>query len=345
MKLEELGRLIGAKVQGDGAYAVEKVVDVGALAADAPVPEGAVAFVENKLVLKKSPGLRSGGAVLTTAELAGEFKNALVAEGEPRVSFIRLLRHFDRKPKFPAGVAAGATVDPSAKVDPTAAVLAGAVVMAEAVIGPRVVVWPGAVIEPRAVIGEDSEIRSSVVIGYDCVIGKRCIIHSATAVGADGFGFFDKAGERLKIPQIGNVVLEDDVELGASNTVDRAAIASTVVGRMTKTDDQVHIGHNCRVGKFCYIVGNTALGGSVTLGDGVMLSGMVIVKDHVSIGAGSIVMGASGVAQDLEPKSMVFGIPTRPAKEMHRINATLPKLPELVAKVAELEALVREKTE
>ncbi len=204
-------------------------------------------------------------------------------------------------------------------------------------IGERCTLYPGVVVEPNAQIGEGTVLFPCVVIGHHCVIGKNGIIHGGTVIGADGFGFYDQPGKRYKIPQIGNVVTADEVEIGASCTVDRATIESTRIGAHTKLDDQVHVGHNSQLGRFIYIVGNSAIGGSVTIGDGAMISGMVIVKDHLKIGAGSIVMGMSGVAQDTEPKTAYFGIPARPAKQMHRMNAALEKLPDLLAKVRTLE--------
>jgi len=196
------------------------------------------------------------------------------------------------------------------------------------------------VIEPHAEIGDDTVLFPGVVIGHHCRIGRKCLIHASTVIGADGFGFYDDASGRHKIPQIGNVVVGDEVEIGAGCTVDRATIESTTIGTQTKLDDQVHIGHNCRLGRYIYVVGNTAVGGSVVIEDGAMLSGMVIVKDHVKIAQGSIVMGLSGVAKDTEPKTAYFGSPARPARQMHRMHAALEKLPELLLKVRALEAEV-----
>lgn len=343
MTIEELGRLLGGEIKGEPGAAIKGLRDIERLSPEQALEDGYVYFIESKAVLKRHPLAAKNGVVLTTAELAPELPRAVIVSGDARLAFIKLLNHLDRKPKFAAGVSKDPLVHPGARIDPSASVLPGAVVMEGAEIGARAVIWPGAVIEPRARIGEDTVIRSNVVVGYDCAVGKRCLVHSATAIGADGFGFYDRPGERHKIPHIGNVVIDDDVELGASNTVDRATIESTTIGRFTKTDDQVHIGHNCRVGRWIYIVGNTAVGGSVVLEDGVMLSGNVIVKDHLRLAAGTIVMGASAVAQDTEPKTAYFGTPARPAKEMHRINASLGKLPELVAKVKELEAKLLEK--
>ncbi|MEK7384552.1 MAG: UDP-3-O-(3-hydroxymyristoyl)glucosamine N-acyltransferase, partial [Elusimicrobiota bacterium] len=137
--------------------------------------------------------------------------------------------------------------------------------------------------------------------------------------------------------QIGNVVIGDDVEIGASCTIDRATIESTSIGAFTKIDDQVHIGHNCRLGRFLYIAGNTGLAGSVTAEDGVMISGMVSIKDHLHLAKGSIVMGMSGLAQDTEPGQAYFGTPARPAREAHKMNSALAKLPGLLAKLRHLD--------
>ncbi len=338
MTLQELGAKLGATVKGDGALPIKGPRDIERLAPEASLEDGYVYFIESKAVLKRHPKAAENGVILTTAELAGEFPRALVINGDARLTFFKLLSLYDRLPKPVPGVAAGAHVDSQATVAASATVMTGAVVMAGAVVGERAVVYPNAVIETRARIGDDTVIRSNVVIGHDCVVGKRCLIHGGTVIGADGFGFYDRPGERHKVPHIGNVVIADDVEIGASCTIDRATIESTTIGWQTKLDDQVHVGHNCTVGRFCYLVGNTAVGGSVTMGDGAMLSGMVIVKDHLHVAPGSIVMGMTAVAQDTEPKQAYFGVPARPAREMHKINAAAAKLPELLNRVRELEA-------
>ncbi len=336
--------MLGAEIKGDAGLTVAGLRDIERLSPEQPLEDGGLYFVESKAVLKRHPLAPKNGVVLTTAELAPEFPRALIAPGDARLAFITLLSHFDRRPRFPAGVSKEPLVHPGANIDPTASILPGAIVMDGAVIGARAVIWPGAVVESRAKVGEDSVIRSNAVLGYDCSIGARCIVHGGTVIGADGFGFYDRPGERHKIPHIGNVVIDDDVELGASCTVDRATIESTTIGRFTKIDDQVHIGHNCRVGRWVYIAGNTGLAGSVVVEDGVMISGMVAIRDHLRLAAGSIVMGFSAATQDTEPKTAYFGTPARPAKEMHRINAALGKLPELLGRVRALEAKLMEKT-
>jgi UDP-3-O-[3-hydroxymyristoyl] glucosamine N-acyltransferase len=343
MNLKELAGKLGLEFKGPGDYEIKGVRDLEHLAADAVPEENYVYFVESKKVLKNHPRVGEKGAILTTQSLAGNFERAMISpDKDVRLGFIDLLKLFDTSPSFEAGVSDAPRIHPTAKIASSASILPGAVVMEGAVIGKNCRIYPGVVVEPFAEVMDDTTLHSNVVIGYRCVIGKRCIIHGGTVIGADGFGFHDQDGKRYKIPQIGNVVLDDDVEVGASCTIDRATIETTKIGTQTKLDDQVHIGHNCRLGRFIYIVGNSALGGSVEMGDGAMISGMVIIKPQLKIAKGSIVMGHSAVAKDTEPGKMYFGTPARPAKEMHRINASLAKVPEAMSQIRALEKKLSE---
>ena len=337
MTLSELGRLLGGVVKGEPDYEVRGVRDIERLSPEQALEEHFVYFVESKAVLKRHPRAADSGAVLTTAAMSEGFQRAVAVPGDARLAFIRLLAHFDQAPKFPAGVSSQAVVDPSARIGSGACVMAGVTVMAGAVVGERCTLYPGVVLEPHAEIGEGTVIYPNTVIGHHCVVGKRGILHGCTVIGADGFGFYDEKGGRHKVPQIGNVAIGDDVEIGASCTIDRATIETTSIGDFTKIDDQVHIGHNCRLGRFMYIAGNTGLAGSVTAEDGVMISGMVSVKDHLHLAKGSIVMGMSGLAQDTEPGQAYFGTPARPARESHKMNSALAKLPGLLAKLRHLD--------
>jgi UDP-3-O-[3-hydroxymyristoyl] glucosamine N-acyltransferase len=346
MNIQTLAGLLKAEFRGPADYPIEGIGDIERLSPEESLLEGRVYFIETPAVFKRHPKAVEKGAVLTTPALAQHFPRALVVpDGQARLALIALLKHFDKTPVFAAGVSPEARVHPKAVVAASAAVLPGAVIMEGAVVGERCVIHPCAVVEPHAQIGADTVLHPGVVVGHHCVIGKDCLLHGGVVIGADGFGFYDGATGRHKIPHIGNVVISDHVEIGASSTVDRATIESTVIGEWTKLDDQVHVGHNCRIGRYVYIVGNSAIGGSVVMGDGAMISGMVIVKDHLKIAPGTIVMGASAVAQDTEPKTAYFGIPARPARLMHKMNAALERLPELIAKVRELEeALAARKT-
>jgi UDP-3-O-[3-hydroxymyristoyl] glucosamine N-acyltransferase len=338
VNLQQIAELLKIEAKGPGDYPVKGVRDIERLSEEQGLEENYIYFIESPAVFKRHPKAVENGIILTTPALADKFRHALVApQGDIRLALITLLKHFDKTPAFKPGISPKANMDPSAKIASSAVIHAGATVMDGAVIGERCILYPGVVIEPYAELREGIVLYPNVVIGHHCVIGKNVIIHGGTVIGADGFGFYDQPGKRYKIPQIGNVIIDEEVEIGASCTVDRATIESTRIGAYTKLDDQVHVGHNAQLGRFIYIVGNSAIGGSVTIGDGAMISGMVIVKDHLKIGAGSIVMGMSGVAQDTEPKTAYFGTPARPAKQMHRMHAALEKLPDLLAKVRTLE--------
>jgi UDP-3-O-[3-hydroxymyristoyl] glucosamine N-acyltransferase len=338
MNLQNIAEILKVEARGQADYPIKGVRDIERLSIDQGLEENYIYFIESLAVFKRHPKAAEGGVVLTIPALADQFRQALVApERDIRLAFINLLKVFDQTPTFEPGVSPQALVHPSAKIAESAVILAGAIVMEGSTIGARCTLYPGVVVEPHAQIGEGCILYPCVVIGHHCVIGRNAIIHGGTVIGADGFGFYDQPGKRYKIPQIGNVIIDEEVEIGASCTVDRATIESTRIGAYTKLDDQVHIGHNSQLGRFIYVVGNSAIGGSVTVGDGAMISGMVIIKDHLKIGAGSIIMGLSGVAQDTEPKTAYFGIPARPARQMHKMHAALEKLPELLAKVREIE--------
>ncbi|MBI5882826.1 MAG: UDP-3-O-(3-hydroxymyristoyl)glucosamine N-acyltransferase [Elusimicrobia bacterium] len=338
MTLQELAAALGLEARGAPDYEIKGVRDIEMLSEDQGLEDNRVYFIESQAVLKRHPKAAERGAVLTTPAMADLFPRALIAsEGKARLALIALLKKFDREPSFPAGVSPDAIVDPSAKVSASAAVLAGAVVMAGAAVGERCVLYPGVVLEPSAVVGDDTVLFPCVVVGRHCVLGKHCIVHGGTVIGSDGFGFYDEPGARHKVPQIGNVVIADHVELGSGCTIDRATIESTSIGEHTKLDNQVHIAHNCRIGRYVYIAGNTGLAGSVVVEDGVMISGMVSILDHVRLAKGTIIMGMSGVAKDTEPKTAYFGTPARPARQTHNMNAALERLPELLARVRHLE--------
>lgn len=339
MDLTELARRLGVPSKGPGDHPVRALKDIERLSESEPLLDDCVYFIESAAVLRRHPLAGPHGVILTTPELADRFACALVVpRREIRPAFIRLLGLFERRPAFPAGVAEGAHVHAAAEVDPSASILPGAVVMEGARVGARCVVYPGAVLEPFSSAGEDTVFYPGAVLGHHCSIGRRGIVHGGTVIGADGFGFYDQPGKRFKIPQIGNVEIADDVEIGAGCTIDRATIETTRIGEHTKLDDQVHVGHNCQVGRFVYMAGNSAVGGSVVIEDGVLISGMVCILDHLHLARGSMIMGVSAVVKDTEPGQAYFGAPARPARRAHRINATLERLPDLLARVRELES-------
>jgi UDP-3-O-[3-hydroxymyristoyl] glucosamine N-acyltransferase len=210
-------------------------------------------------------------------------------------------------------------------------------------VGPRTTLHPGAQIGENVTIGADCTVYSNVVVREGCVVGDRCILQPGAVIGSDGFGFaFDAQGEgsgprHYKVPQSGNVVLEDDVEIGANTCVDRAALGSTVIGRGTKVDNLVQIAHNVQIGALSIIVSQVGIAGSTKLGMGVVLGGQVGVVGHIEIADGAKIAAQSGILRDVDPGDVLMGSPARSHAEFMRIHAALAKLPEMVKRMRDLE--------
>jgi UDP-3-O-[3-hydroxymyristoyl] glucosamine N-acyltransferase len=193
------------------------------------------------------------------------------------------------------------------------------------------------VISDDVIIGNDCEIFPNVVIRERITIGSRVIIHAGSVLGTDGFGYRWDGKQHAKIPQIGTVLIDDDVEIGSCVCIDRAKMGATRVGRGTKIDNLVQIAHNCNIGANCIIVGQAGCAGSVTLGSGVVLGGQSAIRDHIKLGEGAMVAACAGVAEDVEPKAIVSGIPALPHRQSLREQAALRRLPDLVAQVRKLQ--------
>ena len=224
-------------------------------------------------------------------------------------------------------------IHPSAIVDKTAVIGKGTRIGAGSYIGPKVVlgenltIYPNVTVLDECTIGNNTIIWSGAVVRERCHIGSGCILHPNSTVGADGFGFRPCAERGLvKIPQIGNVIIGNNVEIGANSCVDRAKFSSTVLGDGCKIDNLVQIGHNSILGKFCIMAGHSGLAGSVTLGDGVIIGGSASIKDHVTIGDGAMVGAGSGVATDVPAGKTVLGYPAVDAREALKQWAILKRL-------------------
>ncbi len=224
-----------------------------------------------------------------------------------------------------AGIAPGAIVHPSAKIDASATVDPGAVVGPDAEIGAGTVIGAATVIGPRVRIGRDCSIGAGGTITH-ATIGDRVIIHPGCHVGQDGFGYVGGAKGHVKIPQIGGVVIGDDVEVGAGTTIDRGGIRDTVIGEGTKIDNLVQIGHNVVIGRHCIIVAQTGISGSVTIEDFVMLGGRVGIAPHVTVGKGAKLVAGAGVISDIPPGQTYGGFPAIPRRRWLRQHAMLDRL-------------------
>ncbi len=327
--LRELADLLEARLVGDPGFKVRCLRDMEWLSADNPVQAQALYFVASAKALARRPRVKQADCVLTTAALAEAFPHALVVEENAlRITFAALLRRFkqDVSPPEPGAP----PISPSASIGPGCQIYPGAVVMDHARVGAGCRLLPGCVIESHARIGDRTTVHANAVVGHHCRIGSDGIIHANAVLGADGFGFHDQDGHRYKLDQIGNVELGDQVEVGAGCTIDRATIESTRIGDGTKFDNQVHIAHNCQIGRHVLIAACTGVSGSTVIEDRVIIGGMCALSDHIRVVSGAVISSMSGVLQDVKTPGVYFGIPVRPARQMHKIHAALAYLPELV---------------
>ncbi|HKX05275.1 MAG TPA: UDP-3-O-(3-hydroxymyristoyl)glucosamine N-acyltransferase [Methylomirabilota bacterium] len=332
-----LGRLadaLGASLQGDAGRVVSGVAPLDAAGPDQ------VSFLTERKYLAQAQVSRAG-ALLVGRDVAG-LAGPLLRVDRPQQALIVLLGLFHPEPIPEPGVHPTACVAGDARVDRSASVGPLAVVEAEAVIGPHTRVGALCFVGRRAVLGEDVRLHPHVVVREDVRIGNRVIVHPGAVLGADGFGYaFDGAAHR-KIPQVGGLRIEDDVEIGANTAIDRATLGETVVRRGTKIDNLVQIGHNCDVGEDVILVSQVGIAGSSRVGNRAMLAGQVGVADHVTIGAGAILTAKSGVPNDVPAGEIWSGIPSRPTSEQKRIWAGESQLPELIKRVRALEKRVRD---
>lgn len=331
MTLEELARRLGGRLDGDGAVEVQRVTS----------PEsagpGAVCVCASPEAVRTAAE-RGAAAVVLPEGVPSPLPAVRV--GEVRLALAVLLELLGRRPHHPRGVHPRAWVHPQARLGPEVAVGAYAVVEEGAVVGARSVLYPFAYVGPHAAVGEDCVLYPHVVVGERVRVGHRVILHAGCVLGSDGFGFVPGAETHRKIPQVGTVVVEDDVEIGACTTVDRATLDETRIGAGTKIDNLVQVAHNVRIGRRCLVAAQCGIAGSAVLEDGVVLAGQVGVGDHVRIGAGAVVLAQSGVTKDVPPGVTVYGHPAQPRQDELREQAARRQLPQLLARVRKLERLL-----
>lgn len=258
---------------------------------------------------------------------------------DPSEGLAKICAHIERslRPEPLAGIHPSAYVDPSAVIDPTATVGPMCVVSAHAHIGAHTVLQAHVCIGAHVYIGDHCHLFPNVTVVDHCVVGNRVVLHPGVVIGSDGFGFATQNGSHTKIPQIGNVVVEDDVEIGANTTVDRARLHETRIGAGTKIDNLVQIAHNVTIGKNCLIVALVGIAGSTQVGDNVVIGGQSGIAGHLTIGANSIIGGQSGVNGNIPEKSYVRGAPALPYLHAHKVDALKRHLPDLFKRVQRLE--------
>lgn len=329
--LSELAKLVKGVVLGDGNIEIKGIKgleDVGpeeiTMAATARVLETAVQskaiaiIVPDNVVEVSKPAIRVANPRLAFAQILTFFTPSVICKPGIHQSAV-IGRNFQGE---------GCEIGPNVYIGD------------EVTIGNGTIIYPGAVIEDRVKIGEKSVIHANVVIRKECIVGNNVQIHAGTIIGADGFGYVTEKGKHFKVPQVGIVVIEDDVEIGANAAIDRSTTGVTLIKRGTKIDNLVQIGHNCTVGEDCLICGQAGMAGSAKLGDRVILAGKSGVVGHILIGHDSVLAAYSLAINSIPPNSFVSGIPARPHAEDMRIQATAGRLPELLKEIRELQKKV-----
>lgn len=261
---------------------------------------------------------------------------------DPEMSFINAVRLLHPAPAYQGHIAAQAVIHESVSLGFDVFIGPFAVIGEQTVIGDNTAILPGAYLGNRVKVGKNCIVNPYAVIYDDTVIGDNVIIHSGAIIGADGFGYKFRNNAHVKVPQVGNVVIHDNVEIGANTCVDRGALGSTVIGLGSKIDNLVQVGHNNKVGKHVIMCGHTGVSGSCTIEDYAILAGSSGIADHVTIGQGAVIMARSGVAGDVPAGAQYFGSPAKDKKTAYREEIAVSKLPELIKKVKGLEDEIRQ---
>ena len=262
-------------------------------------------------------------------------KNGIVVSN-PQLAMARTLRLFFPQTSFEPSIHESAVIDSTASVGKNVFIDAGVVIKSGASIGDNAIIGANVVIGNRAAIGTNCSLKPNVTIYHNVIIGDNCIIHSGTAIGCDGFGYVTENNIHEKIPQTGNVIVGNDVEIGSNCAIDRATIGVTSIGDMTKIDNLVHIAHNVKVGKGCLITAGFAVAGSTEIGDYCTFAGQVGIAPHIKIGSNSVFAAKSGVTKSLEGGKIYAGFPAREIREHNKREAQLKDITRMSQKLDQL---------
>jgi UDP-3-O-[3-hydroxymyristoyl] glucosamine N-acyltransferase len=335
--LAELAPLIGGELIGDGSVEIRRVAPVDPPGALQP---GDITLAESEQFFEKAHA-SDASAIVVSFEPAASTK-PLVRVKKTTLALAKLLTVFHPVQKPQAGVHPSAFVGLHVMLGSGVHVGPNAVVKDGVALGDRSIVDAGAVIGERVIVGTDCVIHSNATLYHDIRLGDRVIVHSGTVIGSDGFGYVLDGKTRVKIPQVGTVIVEDDVEIGANVAIDRSTLGATVIKRGTKIDNLVQIAHNVVIGENTVVCGLTGISGSVTIGDNVTLAGQVGLADHVAIGSEATIGAQSGVTKDLPGGQYYLGSPAVPIGQASRQYAVIANLPQLSKRVRELEKQIEE---
>jgi UDP-3-O-[3-hydroxymyristoyl] glucosamine N-acyltransferase len=338
--LAELAFLVGGKVVGDGAVVIRRVAPIDEAAS------GEITFLANARYAKYLERSRASAVIVGTgaaAEYLGRSPVAFLEAPDPYVAFAIILQLFSPPVAFAQTCSIQASIDATADIGDGVTVFPHAYVGARAKIGRNSALYPGVFVGDDVEIGSDCVLHPNVVVRHGCHIGDRVILHAGVVIGSDGFGYAGRGESRVKIPQVGIVVVEDDVEIGANTTVDRATLGQTVIRRGAKIDNLVQIAHNVNIGEHSVVAAQAGIAGSTKVGKHVTIAGQAGLVNHIEIGDGATIGPQSGIPKSVPAGALLSGgIAAAPHHEWLKVMTLLPQLPKLWASVRTMERQIAE---
>jgi UDP-3-O-[3-hydroxymyristoyl] glucosamine N-acyltransferase len=335
LKLSDLAERLDCRLEGDGDLEVQRVSGIE------HAGPGDVTFFANKKYGSALRTTRASAVILD--EATDEAPCAMLRTNNPYLAFARAVGLFGGESKPAPGIDPHAVISESAVVAPDASIGPFAVVEAGARIGARSIVYSHATVGRDAEIGEDCVVHARVSIRERVTLGNRVVVQDGAVIGSDGFGFARGSdGSHVKIPQVGAVVLEDDVEIGANTAIDRPAVGETRIGAGSKIDNLVQIAHGVRIGRNVLLAAQVGIAGSTSVEDSVTLAGQVGVAGHLTLGKGMVATAQTGIPNSVEPGALVSGYPAIPNRDWLKASAVFRKLPELRKTISDLERRLAE---
>ena len=329
-----LAELVGGELIGSGDVMISGMQSIDAAGPDE------ITFIHGSKWSARWSSSSAGAALVSRDSVPDDDTRPLIVVDNAELASASVLAHFFVPEDHPpAGIDASAVVDPSATIDPAAAIGPHVWIGAGVTVEAGAVLLAGTRVHADATIAADALLHDGVIVKSRCRIGERAILQSGVVIGTDGFGYRPSADRThlVKLPHVGNVVIEADVEIGANACVDRGKFGSTVIGRGTKVDNLVQIGHNVRIGQGCLIASGVLIGGSVEIGNGTMIGGNASIKDQVKIGDFVVIGGHSGVVGDVPTRSRFLGYPARPWGEVLRQWGHVSRISRLIGRLTRLE--------
>jgi len=330
LSLSEIARVVGGRLVGDGEKRIRDVAPFEA------ATEDQITFADGAKFLKRIKG-SAAGAFVVPLEFEEDGSKNLLKVKNPRAAFAQIMKRFHPSSVPTPGISPHSVIGRDFRHGQEVSIAPLAYIGDRVTFGDRVVVQPGVVIGTDVLIGDDVLIYSNVTILERCRLGNRVIIHSGTVIGSDGYGFVPQGETYVKIPQIGIVQIDDDVEIGAGNTIDRATFGRTWIQSGVKTDNQVHVGHNVTVGENTVLVAQVVIAGSTTIGKHVIVAGGAAIAGHLTIGDNAIIGPRAGVAKSVPAGQIVSGAPEMPHRQWLKMSRVLPELPEIRRKLRTIE--------